>query len=122
MSELLDTINRGFLSNLADRLDTELTSAAPRPVRGVKLCQCCGELAADCRVDRELSTPRQLAAGLNPPRRIEDSTAALVRRTNRLFDGRTREEIRAAIPEIIKALQALWGDNEDQRIPEYDNL
>lgn len=92
-------------------------------IRNVTLCQCCGELADDCRVDRELRAPRPLDAALNPTRRAEDTTDELVRRTNRIFDGRTREEIRAAIPAIIAALRAMWGDAEtdwDQRRPEID--
>ena len=121
MSAILDTIRRDGFSNVSAEPDGPLVEPL-QPRRKPALCQCCGELVTDCRTGREMRAPRQLDAALNPPRRIEDSTAELVRRTNRLFDGRTREEIRAAIPEIIKALQALWGDNEDQRIPEYDIL
>lgn len=96
--------------NEAIRIEQRIASLTPsqmqRAIRGVALCQCCGELADDCRAER--------AAKASP-----STTAEMVAATRRIFEGKTREQVRAAVPEIIAAIRAIWGDRCDTRTPEY---
>jgi len=89
-----------------ERKITSLTTPQMRgAIRGVSLCQCCGELADDCRAER--------AAKASP-----STTAEMVAATRRIFEGKTREQVRDAVPQIIAAIRAIWGDRCDQSLPE----